>query len=378
MTPAFSHVLNASRWMAAMVVMISHARHIVLADYGQVEHKNALVKALYFVSGLGHEAVVVFFVISGLLVGGLTLQRWKEKGVQVKLYFAHRVSRIYTVLLPALLAGWALDAAGWQWFDGSGMYSNGEAIHTNSLKPATHEDLTLAVFLGNLFMLESEYVPVLGTNGPVWSLAYEWWYYCLFAALGAAWFVRRVSVVLPCLGLAGIVAYFAPAHMLLLGLIWLMGMGVLFYGRSDLPRLPAWLCLLLFGAALTVSRLHTSEGGGAPNLLELVAYDWAIGLAYSLLLVALYKREKPVVPWARLHHVLADFSYTLYLVHFPMLIFLMAVLHDMFSVKLLAQPDMAGLARLGALCGGLVAYAFVFAWFTERHTARVRKWLESR
>ncbi|MBY0407301.1 MAG: hypothetical protein K2Q01_06375, partial [Rickettsiales bacterium] len=69
MNKSFSLFLDASRWVAALVVMISHVRHIVLVDYAEVEQKNVLVQALYFVTGLGHESVMIFFVIIPILAG---------------------------------------------------------------------------------------------------------------------------------------------------------------------------------------------------------------------------------------------------------------------------------------------------------------------
>ena len=76
-TKGLSSVLNASRWCAAFIVLIHHVRHIVLADLVNVENKSLPTKCFYFLTGLGHEAVMVFFVVSGLLVGALTLEKWR-------------------------------------------------------------------------------------------------------------------------------------------------------------------------------------------------------------------------------------------------------------------------------------------------------------
>src|ERR1035441_502485 len=42
---------------------------------------------------------------------------------------------------------------------------------------------TLPAFFGNLFFLQSVVSPVFGSNGPLWSLSYEFWYYILFPVL---------------------------------------------------------------------------------------------------------------------------------------------------------------------------------------------------
>ena len=45
-------------------------------------------------------------------------------------------------------------------------------------------------FAGNALFLQTILVPVLGTNGPLWSLAYEFWYYAVFPLFGWAWHRR--------------------------------------------------------------------------------------------------------------------------------------------------------------------------------------------
>jgi peptidoglycan/LPS O-acetylase OafA/YrhL len=75
LSETLSSFLNFSRWSAALLVLVNHARHLILVDLEEVKQQTLFVKALYFVTGLGHEAVVIFFVISGFLVGGVTLDR---------------------------------------------------------------------------------------------------------------------------------------------------------------------------------------------------------------------------------------------------------------------------------------------------------------
>lgn len=74
-----SQFINVSRWLAAFFVLAGHASHLVLVDYKYVTEKSIFCKLIYFLAGFGHEAVMVFFVISGYLVGALTLDKWKQK-----------------------------------------------------------------------------------------------------------------------------------------------------------------------------------------------------------------------------------------------------------------------------------------------------------
>ena len=62
--------LDVIRALAAIEVILSHLRGFIFTDFGQLMHANILVKAFDFITGFGHQAVVIFFVLSGYLVGG--------------------------------------------------------------------------------------------------------------------------------------------------------------------------------------------------------------------------------------------------------------------------------------------------------------------
>src|SRR4051812_47944519 len=127
MNPFLSTTLNASRWISAFFVVLFHVRELALAGYSEIANPSLLHKAIYFLAGFGHEAVIVFFVISGFLIGGVNVERWKLRsslGVDaVKEYSIHRIARIYVVLVPALVLGFVLDSIGAAKFDQLGLYS---------------------------------------------------------------------------------------------------------------------------------------------------------------------------------------------------------------------------------------------------------------
>ena len=60
-----SDFLNFARWSAAGLVVIEHVRNLLFVDYGSLEKTGVGSKAFYFLTGFGHEAVVIFFVIVG-------------------------------------------------------------------------------------------------------------------------------------------------------------------------------------------------------------------------------------------------------------------------------------------------------------------------
>ena len=64
--------LDAIRFIAAFMVLFSHSRNDFFLAYGDlpVEDKGLGTFIFYTLGRLGHEAVIVFFVLSGFLVGG--------------------------------------------------------------------------------------------------------------------------------------------------------------------------------------------------------------------------------------------------------------------------------------------------------------------
>ena len=56
-----SDFLNLARWVAAALVVVEHVRNLIFIDYGSLESPTVIHKGFYFLTGFGHEAVVIFF-----------------------------------------------------------------------------------------------------------------------------------------------------------------------------------------------------------------------------------------------------------------------------------------------------------------------------
>ena len=84
------------------------------------------------------------------------------------------------MLIPALIIGCVLDWLGIRLFDLSGIYTHPDQFYTNTFGNNIAKHLNFGIFAGNLLQLQTIIVSSLGSNGPLWSLANEWWYYVLF------------------------------------------------------------------------------------------------------------------------------------------------------------------------------------------------------
>jgi peptidoglycan/LPS O-acetylase OafA/YrhL len=71
--------LDMVRGIAALAVMFGHIRGLFFLDYSDLAAPSPAVTLFYAVTGLGHQAVMVFFVLSGCLIGGsvmTAMKRW--------------------------------------------------------------------------------------------------------------------------------------------------------------------------------------------------------------------------------------------------------------------------------------------------------------
>lgn len=371
--------LNASRWIAAFVVVITHVRHLVLVDFKDVQQPTLFTKGVYFVTGFGHEAVVIFFVISGFLVGGHTLDKWRKGRPDMRSYATARVSRIYTVLVPALILGLTLDLMGLAWFNSSELYTNSAQYHTISLNLKISAAMDMPTFFGNLFMLQEIVTGVLGSNTPLWSLSYEWWYYCLFALLAASFMGKGgVGMRILCGVLACALAFALPSKILLWAAIWVMGMLAYAWINASKGRLHPAFGLSFFVCTLIASRLSHNVDNVAhhESLLMEFARDCMVGMGFVSALVSA-SRITARLPFERAHRWLADFSFSVYLLHFPAMLFMAAVGYQSLGLRFFVQPGLASLFYAASITAVLYLYCFLFSQLTERHTGYVRSRLDA-
>ncbi len=365
--------LDALRGFAAFAVLLNHMRDALFVDYGAIARHNPLTASAYLVASMGNQAVIVFFVLSGYLVGGSVLRSVRAGSWSWKAYLLARLSRLYVVLIPALLLGGALDWLGMHMAGTEAVYNGNSGMH--ALMINVHSTLTWPVLAANGLFLQTiklpgigRYpLPTFGSNVALWSLSYEFWYYLAFPVLvlllgkSRSWPMRAIS----CLGLLAW-GWFVGPKIVLLGLTWLMGALIAF-----LPAFPArrpWtrglaiaLALALFGAGLVQSKL-----------LDSLPADLVLGLAVTAMIWVTLHCAKATLPAFYVHGArrAAHSSYTLYLVHLPMLIFLKATLH-----LPRAYPGWhVYLVAAGVLAAILLYAQLVYEAF-EKNTDRVRRWI---
>lgn len=311
MTAAFSLYLDLVRITAAFLVLIAHTNLRHLSD------------DVPFASGFGHSAVVVFFVLSGFVISYVVDHRERS----ARLYAVSRISRIYSVLLPALLLALALD-------------SIGQRLAADVYAGQTSHGWSGLRFLATMCLMNEPWgISIQAFSAPFWSVSYEGWYYILFGVF-TFWTGRgRVLAHVVALLLCG------PKILLLLP-IWLGGV-YLHRGRLWAGLRPRPAVLLFCMSLLAIGVYHWIDG---PAVLRLVVQrifgeefqlqrmtwsgefigDYLLG-GLMMLNFASFRAAGPALAWivepiAGPIRWAASFTFSLYLYHRPLLLFYIACL----------------------------------------------------
>jgi len=362
--------LDVIRTVAAWAVMWGHLRTLFFVDFQHLLHPGWLLRVIYFLTGFGHQAVTVFFVLSGFLISTTVIKNHFSGTWSWREYAINRSTRLYVVLIPGLLLGSLWDIAGSSLFATAGVYTHplsdlGLAIAKNSL--------TIANFLGNLFFLQTILCSPFGSNTPLWSLANEFWYYALFpVALSAGIaFARKEMRVAILLGfVAACLAAFLGLEKLIGFLIWMSGC-VLVFAYANFPlRAKGWLSFymllsfLALLASLTAARTSISSALGS---------DLVVGVFFTLFLFGVLQFELGAgsTYYLGAAHRFAGFSYSLYVLHFPLLLFLRAWIVP----PQRWQPDVVHLLYGSLIGAAVLGFTWAVSLFTENKTRVARNWV---
>jgi peptidoglycan/LPS O-acetylase OafA/YrhL len=178
----------------------------------------------------------------------------------------------------------------------------------------------------------------LGTNGPFWSIAYEFWYYVIFGAAFYFGGLRRGLITIAAMTVAG------PKIVVALP-IWLLGVALYRWRPTTVRPFHVPLGALMWAAsfsalwafcAFDVSKQLERE---FPALLSLSRQSWEVDFfpssfmlgailainLYGFMLLSNTARRPPAV-FKRLVGLLSEASFGLYLFHYPIGYFVKAAL----------------------------------------------------
>jgi peptidoglycan/LPS O-acetylase OafA/YrhL len=280
------------------------------------------------------EAVGVFFVLSGFVIRYVTRLKYARIGE----YWIDRASRIYSVIIPAilftLLADWVAMHAN------PGFYAAYWGQFTDHFESRLLQNL---LFTSQFWLRRTQ----LFSNSPLWSLSYEWLYYAIY---GCAFYLRGAWRWIAAIGL---VALGGP-HIAFLFPLWVLGCALYeLYEWLVSPRRAAWFrrvgvhagfaIVALTGLLLhPVARLLSVVVKAIDYLalrshhvhtdvfsMMLIYYRVSIPAAFLMLwlLVAVHGlKVEARSRWVRSIRILAEGTFPLYVIHFPLYVLVASVI----------------------------------------------------
>jgi peptidoglycan/LPS O-acetylase OafA/YrhL len=351
MGKSFSIYLDLVRFVAACLVYMYHS------------NQRLLVQDILPASDYGHSAVTVFFVLSGFVIAFITDTKERHWAT----YAASRISRVYSVALPAVFITIGLDAVGRQLFP--------------ALYAYPFDQFGVRTVSSLLLLNETWFVSITSfSNVPYWSICYEMWYYIAF---GLVMFLPRRMAWLAVVTLALMLGPKIP----LLAPIWLLG--VLLYRWEWLRLISAaqgWV--LVMGSIVGIVVFHHT---GVSELVatyckQLVGVDWHAQFTFSKFFPSDYLLGTLVflnfagmrrvsdslapllLPLERPIRWLASYTLSLYLLHQPLFLFWAAVL----------RGDPNGHVYWALTTALVLLSVWAIGWVTENKRHVMKRWLEQR
>jgi peptidoglycan/LPS O-acetylase OafA/YrhL len=382
--------LNLIRFIACELVVIGH----FLTRYQPVPAEPLF----RFGSTIGGTAVLLFFALSGLLISYSVHNKLDNPEYGFRNFFVDRFSRIYSGLFPAMLIGTIITGI---------IYVTNYAYFMDlctmqSTPSLLNFGMTLGMlesfpvdFLNSIFSVFGLSFPLptftpYGFNGILWTLVILWWLYMGFGwiVIGSSGLFRKKErskcykvgffAVAALLGLLLMGLYQQNASLVL---IWFVGVLIMLgiSSKTVNDKLSSVLTARLLGLLFVLCLAGALYWIYATFMWTYQYYDLGLGVLLSacvflgvlFLNVGGFKRASKVsmnrraVNWIA---VGAGFSYTLFVTHYPIVIFLnglnLPVNRYLMFIPILLITNLT---------------AFTVAYFTERKHKQLartlKKWL---
>jgi peptidoglycan/LPS O-acetylase OafA/YrhL len=349
--------LDALRGVLAVYVALGHCRWLLWAGHSEwlaSPHQPWEAVPAYASAAFryGREAVMVFFVLSGFFIH-YQAARPGGKSPATSAFYRRRWHRLAPPFYFALAVTAILDLIGRTWWPVLYHAQTGDALLDQTFARAGYSTASVAPAL---VLLPSSLARDFGSNGPLWSLAYEAVYY---AAYPLWLWLRQWSAMAAFLGIPVLcaAAAFIPDG----------GFAV-----SVAVHYPIWLAGALIAERFAAGGMTTREAwiGGVMFAVGAVLHLSMAGQLFATLVAALLFGGGAVLMFAaaplpgtfvNVAEFLGLRSYTIYIVHFPLLALMSAWVIQSYG----GRPLHGWLALAGA--AACVSFGCVCFELCERH-----------
>ena len=348
-------ILDGLRGLAALYVVFHHARLVCWESYytGYLKHPdlyNHFDKAcLYFFSifKYGSEAVTLFFVLSGLVIHykqAHSIQGSDNFKFNLAGYIKNRVRRIFPPLIFCMLLMVILALTSMFFF-----------------RLPYPDNLSVKTIVANLTFITTPFFYVAGNNFPLWSLRVEWWIYMVYPLL---LLINRKKIYL------GYILVLAASLIL-----YYLNFNRQYFWIETFLYLPTW-CIGAYIADVLSERIKFFKLLNILLILLPISLilqgkyndyisDFGFGIGLLPVFIFLLSDNKSLIKNAinsliGRFRFFSGFSYTLYIIHFPIQAFLTSIYLRYYD----QLPHSFYLAFLGVFASVLVAYLSHF--YTEK------------
>lgn len=348
----FYYWLDPLRALSALLVLFVHVRCIIypLFDELNSDSQNFFTILFFSLCSLGGFAVCMFYILSGFLVGGRTIEKTRDNRFSAKQFIIDRIFRICVPLTGALILIVIVN------------YSLGLGVNYIEL---------FGQYTGLQCVLFNDY------GGVFWTLPYEIWFYILL--LGIMLIVRKNRGVLAgCFFLALSIIVFCK---LLPSFLYILAFGVMGYFLQSYKISKKYINLLwgLFIILFLADRFVSIHS----LVIKIGIYHIAKNLhlifntfmfAVIGILVSQYVNQKPKIWISKrintIGNFLASFSYSLFLTHYQVLKIWEHRLPKLYEINIITILIFIG------VCITCILVAYLFYWVFERNTLFIQRSFE--
>jgi len=332
-----SALFDSFRGASALLVLIGHMYQFIVAPSYQLDIENNV--ASFFFSQMAVLSVMVFFVLSGFMITASMYRNISERNFMsfdVPSFAKDRLIRLYPPLLFTLLLMVLLYLIAF-FIEPQVLinFSSGKELYL------VREKLELDVLnvVASLFFLQN-FFDLLSTpsmNSPLWSLSHEFWFYVL-AAIALLSCYKKLFLI-PLLTLLVIAAYCDNKVMFLAGFcIWLSGAILALLYFNDFLTLPKvryamltiFILLFFIYCFFVINRSSHFFLHGSKFIFGLLFTSFlSLLISFELHANERFMKNKLMLFFKDS----AKYSYTLYLIHAPILLFSLALLNESILFK---------------------------------------------
>lgn len=226
MTNSKNLAIEGLRGLCALSVLLAHVAY----DSTTAQTSGASYEPILparFIAAFADIGVLLFFVLSGYVIG-LTVREPFSPNAAWR-YMARRMLRLYPIYIIALIISFPLAGV--------------PIVSTN--------------FLLHMLFLQSWAVPVIPTNGVLWTLHLEFFFYLLFLLIWSGRVSLGVSLIatVACCIASPLVAW-QPVRIIAYFFVWLLGLVISRSRNSSDPQNLFWPSVFL---AISFTHISASE-----------------------------------------------------------------------------------------------------------------------